>query len=117
MGGWRQTLEAYDLHLSISKIEYMKCKWLYTTSSLNIINADIDILVDDMLVKIKVVEEWEFSIGEDVCLFKEDSSCDGSEGLDVHEDYIGKNEAEILVNDMAEQLLKEKYVLEHGIAI
>jgi len=40
--------------------------------TMDVVNESEQILVDGTLVEIKIIEEWGFNIGEDVCLFDED---------------------------------------------
>jgi hypothetical protein len=81
---------------------------LLATSSLNIIHADVDILVDDKLLNIKIVEEWGFSIGEDVYLFEDDSVFDGSDITNEHCDHVVDNDADILANEIAADFLEKE---------
>jgi len=83
---------------------------LLATSSLNIINTKTDILVEDVLVNIKIVEEWGCSIGEDVCLFEDDPVSDESEELENQCDHALNNDVDILVNEIAQDLNQQ----EHG---
>ncbi|PNX61614.1 putative sulfate transporter, partial [Trifolium pratense] len=46
---------------------------LIATPDLNIINSAATILVDGVQVKVKIVEEWGFAMGEDFCLLGEDT--------------------------------------------
>jgi hypothetical protein len=45
---------------------------LLATSSLEVINMVTIVMVEDVVMTFKVVEEWSFSLGEDVCLFEDE---------------------------------------------
>lgn len=81
---------------------------LVATPSLNIINDDIEILVDDMVLTVKIVEEWGLSIGEDVCLFEEESTCDESERMEVPGDLGVNNDVEVLLNEIEQDFLVQE---------
>ena len=92
---------------------------LLATNSLTIINDSFDILVDDMLMNIKIVEEWGYEIGEDVCLFENDSEneaeCETCEKVDEHATFAVNKDTDNMVNDMAAEWgdddhLKDKVV-------
>jgi len=92
---------------------------LLATNSLTIINDSVDILVDDMLMNIKIVEEWGYAIGEDVCLFENDSEneaeCERCEKVDEHATFAVNKDIDNMVNDMAAEWgdgdhLKDKVV-------
>lgn len=74
---------------------------------MNIINDAVDVLVDDVLVHIKVVEEWGFSLGEDVCLFEDDTVGEDNTLEDAHDVCNVNNDVHKLVNDMTEDWVKE----------
>lgn len=80
---------------------------LLATSSLEVINDEADLLVDDDLVNIKIMEEWGFSLGEDACLFEDASICDESEKAEVHVVFVVNNDVENMVNEMTEEWMEE----------
>ncbi|CAJ2667051.1 uncharacterized protein LOC123905098 [Trifolium pratense] len=58
---------------------------LIATPELDIIKKSVSVLVDEIIVEIKIVEEWGYAMGEDSCLFDEgsefeESQADYSEG-------------------------------------
>lgn len=65
-------------------------------------------MVDDILVTIKVVEEWGFAIGEDVCLFEDESMHDENDKADDHGVHINSNDVDKLVHEMAEDWVEEE---------
>jgi hypothetical protein len=81
---------------------------LVATSSYEIINCFESILVDGVMVKVKIIEEWGFNIGDDACLYDEVdvSHEDQSQqedfhfdpGHDINNDCLVDN----LVNDLVE---------------
>jgi hypothetical protein len=77
---------------------------LISTSSLDVINASEQIIVDGVLVDIKIVEEWGFCLGDDACLYEEEEKSESEipEAADINDD-IGFN-ADILVNKMAKDV-------------
>ena len=84
---------------------------LLATTSLKFFNDSINILVDDMLVNIKIVEEWGFAIGEDVCLFENEneseSRYEGSEKGDDHANCLVDKDIDNVVNDLAEDWVED----------
>jgi hypothetical protein len=56
---------------------------LIATSDLAIVSRVERVLVDGVQVEIKIVEEWGYAMGEDICLFEEES---GSESSQTDED-------------------------------
>jgi len=57
---------------TIAKDRFDYARVLLSTSSLEIINTIEKFLVDGMMVELKIIEEWGFSIGEDACLLDDD---------------------------------------------
>ena len=51
---------------------------LIATSSLEVIDTTEKIIVDWLMVDIKIIEEYDFNIGDDVCLYDEDEKSDSS---------------------------------------
>lgn len=89
---------------------------LIATSSLEVIIATTDVLIDDVLVTIKVVEEWGFSLGEDACLSEEESTGDVNENVEdigdsgVINDMRDGDLVDNLVNDISEDVLATERV-------
>jgi len=57
---------------SLSRERFDYARVLIATSSLDVVNVTENILIDGESVEIKIVEEWGFNMGEDVCLYEED---------------------------------------------
>ncbi|PNY12472.1 putative sulfate transporter [Trifolium pratense] len=81
---------------------------LIATPELDIIKRSVTVLVDGIQVEIKVVEEWGYALGEDSCLFEEESEAESScgEGLDDHE--VNRN-VDLLVNQFKEGIEVEDH--------
>lgn len=56
----------------MDKVRFDYARVLIATSSLMVVNCAKKLVVDGDIVDIKIVEEWGFNIGEDVCLFEPD---------------------------------------------
>jgi len=80
---------------------------LLATSSLNIINDTIDILVDDGLVTVKLLEEAGISIGEDACLFDDEYENEDCVSVDDKGDFIMNDDVDNLVKELAEDWVEE----------
>ncbi|MCI36497.1 DUF4283 domain protein, partial [Trifolium medium] len=83
---------------------------LIATSSLEVLNVTEKLLVDDVLVEVKLVEEWGFNIGEDACLFEEEhvTHVSESEHLDEHMDPAQCNNVNELVDKIVHDLEHEE---------
>jgi len=57
---------------SLSRERFDYARVLIATSSLDVVNVTKNILIDGESVAIKIVEEWGFNMGEDVCLYEDD---------------------------------------------
>jgi len=92
---------------------------LIATSTLDIINAETNVMIDEAVVTIKIVEEWGFSIGEDVCLFEEDSVSDTHENGEDHGDLAVNNDGKVddlvdnLVNDISNDFMVDGGILQN----
>jgi len=63
---------------NISKETFDYARVLIATSSLEMINVSHKILINGVLVELKIIEEWGFSIGEDACLLEDDVAANES---------------------------------------
>ncbi|MCI78834.1 sulfate transporter, partial [Trifolium medium] len=52
---------------------------LVATSDLEIVNKVETVLVDGIMVEVKIVEEWGYALGEDTCLFEDESTSEASQ--------------------------------------
>jgi len=109
--------------LSTVDRERLDCaRILIATSSLDIINSATDVLINEELVNIKIVEEWGFSIGEDVCVFEEESISDANdnveENVNLVENIDGRDDnlVDNLVNDISKVFMEERTSCQNGSA-
>lgn len=65
---------------TLSKERFDYARVLLATTSLEILNCTDKILIDGVLVELKIIEEWGFSIGEDACLLEDDCGVFNSNG-------------------------------------
>jgi len=91
---------------------------LLSTASLEVINADVTLMVDDVLFDFHIIEEWGFNLGEDACLFDEDDDKDGrnSGTAEVLEDDIGREDVEAFFNHLSEEWAKETHAHAGGVS-
>ncbi|MCH90475.1 sulfate transporter, partial [Trifolium medium] len=84
---------------------------LIATSSLDIIKRVKTVLVDGTLVEIKIVEEWGYALGEDTCLFEEESESEASQSdqEEDHADPDARRSVDMLVDKMVEGLENEDF--------
>ncbi|GAU49838.1 hypothetical protein TSUD_408070 [Trifolium subterraneum] len=85
---------------------------LIATSDLEIVKRVENVLVDETLVEIKILEEWGYALGEDTCLFEEESGTkeaqsDNEEGPD---DPEARRNVDILIENLVDGLAKEESV-------
>ncbi|MCI26078.1 DUF4283 domain protein, partial [Trifolium medium] len=52
---------------------------LIATSDLEIVKRVENVLVDEILVEVKIVEEWGYALGKDTCLFADESDSEASQ--------------------------------------
>jgi hypothetical protein len=76
---------------------------LIATSDLAIVSRVERVLVDGIQVEIKIVEEWGYAMGEDTCLFEEDSGPEPSQT----DEEVGQGEPEVRNNV---DLFVEKFI-------
>jgi len=91
---------------SLKKERFDFARVLVSTSSLEIISLVDKLLIDGILVEVKIVEEWGFSIGEDACLFEgnDDGNNEQPENEDIHVDPDGSINVDTLVGKIVEDL-------------
>jgi len=93
---------------------------LIATSSYEIINCSESPLIDGELVKVKILEEWGFDIGDDTCLYEDAADNLGAEsdqedlqiaiGCDANADLLVDNLVKDLVKSEGHATLKEDLV-------
>ncbi|CAJ2667463.1 unnamed protein product [Trifolium pratense] len=94
---------------SVEKDRLDFARVLIATPELDIINRSETILVNGTTVEIKIVEEWGYTLGEDSCLFEEESESEASqaecsEGL---VDLEVQRNVDLLANKFKEDLENE----------
>jgi len=90
---------------SIDKERLDFARVLLSTFSVEIINVVDNILVGDTLVELKIIEEWGFNLGEDVCQFEEDDMSVTSHA--DHEEVARGEDVENAVDLIVEKLEEE----------
>ncbi|GAU48313.1 hypothetical protein TSUD_405300 [Trifolium subterraneum] len=90
-GAWVHNCSADKDRLDFSRV-------LIATSDLAIINTVVTVLVDGTQVDVKVVEEWGYALGEDTCLFEDESDEEASQT--DHDEGQWDTEAERVVDIM-----------------
>jgi len=67
-----------------------------------------NIIVDGEMVEIKILEEWGFNLGDDVCLYDEDAKSDNSSqgNVDIHEEFEMDNNVEIMTDKIVKDLVE-----------
>ena len=63
---------------SLNRERFDYARVLIATSSLSVIDLTEKIIVDGLMVEIKIIEEYGFNIGDDVCLYDEEVNSDSS---------------------------------------
>ncbi|PNX63627.1 putative sulfate transporter, partial [Trifolium pratense] len=66
---------------SVDKDRLDFARVLIATTDLDIINRVETVLVDGNQVKVKIVEEWGYALGEDMCLFEEEVESEGAQSV------------------------------------
>ena len=85
------------------RLDYVRV--LVVTPSLDIISMTEKLVIDGVLIEVKIVEEWGFSIGEDACLFEDSDGHNGqSDNEDVHVDPDVCKNVDTLVGKIVEYL-------------
>jgi len=109
----RNLLRIDDITVDRDRFDYARI--LVSTSSLEIINTKVCVMVDGVLVDCHIIEEWGFSLGEDAYLFdEEDSQNDINSGRpEAYDDDAGCGEFDDLLNHFSENLNKE-FMLQQG---
>jgi len=93
-------LRVDDLTMGKEWLDYARV--LVSTCSLEVLNLNTSVMINGVLFKLKIIEEWGFSLGEDACIPDEDvNSVEENSGLGVHHDNIGDDGD---VNDLIQQL-------------
>ncbi|MCI31746.1 DUF4283 domain protein, partial [Trifolium medium] len=79
---------------------------LIATSDLEIVKRVENVLVDEILVEVKIVEEWGYALGEDTCLFAVESDSEASQSdneAEANDPDVRRN-VDILVENFVDGL-------------
>ncbi|MCI16261.1 sulfate transporter, partial [Trifolium medium] len=82
---------------------------LIATPDLEIIKRVATVLVDGTLVEVKIMEEWGYAMGEDICLFEEECGSEAPQS-DFGEGYVDpevRRNVDVMVERFVEGLEKE----------
>ena len=92
----------------MNKERFDYARVMVSLSSLDVVNFLEHILVDGVLVEIKIVEEWGFNLGEDVCLYDEDEQLVTStpDNVEFHDDFDLDKNVEILADNIIKDLVE-----------
>jgi hypothetical protein len=95
-------LRADDFTLDNVRFDYARV--LISTSSLEILNTEAKVMVDGELFDFKIIEEWDFSLGDDACLDDdvETQVNDDFQPNGVHDEVAANGDVEILLNDLSD---------------
>jgi len=76
---------------------------LIATSSLEVINTKATIVVDGVVLVFKIIEEWDYELGEDACLEMEEFEPVGaqSDNADFHDDFDGWGDVDQFLNHLS----------------
>ena len=82
---------------------------LVSTTSLELLNLNISLVVDDAICRFKVIEEGGFSLAEDACLFDDEASLDEvTSGTDALHDNVGDSgDVHELLNTLSDEWNQE----------
>ena len=99
-------LRADNCSLNRERFDYARV--LIATSSLELVKLPEHIIVDGEMVEIKILEEWGFNLGDDVCLYDEEEKFDtSSQGkVDIHEEFDMDKNVEIMADKIVEDLVQ-----------
>jgi hypothetical protein len=95
-------LRVDDITVDRDRFDYARV--LLSTTSLNIIHIGAQVMIDGVLFEFQVIEEWDFSLGEDACLLDEEEiQDDANSGTpDEHVDGIGRGDVDDLLQHLSE---------------
>jgi len=91
---------------SLNRERFDYARVLISTNSLDMVNTLAQILVDGEMVEIKLIEEWGFHLGDDVCLYDEEDKAGSEchENENIHEDFENIEDVEVLANQIVQDL-------------
>ncbi|PNY17795.1 hypothetical protein L195_g014547 [Trifolium pratense] len=92
---------------------------LIATPELDIIKRSVTVLVDGLQVEIKIVEEWSYAMGEDSCLFEEESESEVSQadcGEGQVDPEVNRN-VDMFINQFKEGMEEEDHIEPQGMRV
>lgn len=97
-------LRSDNCSMTRQRLDYARV--LVSTTLFEVINVSEQISIEGVLVEIKIIEEWGFSLGEDACLSDDDGksvvSC--PDNAELHEDMDINNNVDILVEKIVKDV-------------
>ncbi|GAU30400.1 hypothetical protein TSUD_364460 [Trifolium subterraneum] len=105
---WMRFLRADSVSVDRDRLDFARV--LIATPELEIIKRVENILVDGSLSEIKIVEEWGYSLGDDTCLFEEESDVEGS-GTDNEVEHINRDnrhDVDLVVEKLVNELVEDE---------
>ncbi|GAU23620.1 hypothetical protein TSUD_386090 [Trifolium subterraneum] len=102
-----RSLRADNFSVHRDRLDFARV--LIATPDLEIIKRVETVLVDGTLTEIMIVEEWGYALGEDTCLFEDESEAEASQTDNEveHDDPEGRRDVDMLVKKLADGLGKE----------
>jgi len=100
-------LKVDDITVDRDRFDYARI--LVSTTSLENINTDAQVMIDGIRFDFKIIEEWGFPVGEDACLFDDEENI-GEEphGLpEIHAEVAGCGDVDDLVHHFSEDWNRE----------
>jgi len=100
---------------SVEKERFDYARVLIAASSFEIINCFEALLIDGDMVKVKIIVEWGFNIGDDACLYEDGygSNDAHSEHDDLQMDHGMDVNADLLVDKLVKDLVDFEAVVNH----
>jgi hypothetical protein len=91
---------------TIDKVKLDYAIVLIATSAMEVIKGEAERQIDDVLVKIKVMEDWGYTLGEDSCLLKDRraSKPSYSNNEEEHGDHEASNNIDMSVDKIVEDM-------------
>ena len=93
--------------VSLNKERFDYARVLISTPSIDVVNVTEQILVNGVLLDIKIIEEWGFCMGYDVCLYGEDDksvhSCPN--GDEVHAGFEMDENVDTFVDKVVKEMV------------
>ena len=96
-----------DITLDRDRFDYARI--LVATNSLDVIKQEASIVVDGVPLEFKIIEEWGYSVGEDLCLVDDEAS-QADDRFEMPEDFdtgFGGRDVDELVNTLSAAWKKE----------